>query len=99
MAQMEKIKTRLERLKPLLESRFQIQSIGVFGSFARGEQTSKSDIDILVEFKKTNTIDLFDFMKLEEFLSQELGIKVDLVTKKALKPLIKDEILRETVYA
>lgn len=99
MAQMEKIRTRLEILKPLLERRFQIQSIGVFGSFARGEQTSKSDIDILVEFKKANTIDLFDFMKLEEFLSQELGIKVDLVTKKALKPLIKDEILRETIYA
>ncbi len=96
---MAKIKTILENLKPFLKEQFQVENIGVFGSFARGEQTSESDIDIVVEFCEPNTIDLFDFVKLEEFLSQKLGIKVDLVTKKALKPLIKDEILRETIYA
>jgi predicted nucleotidyltransferase len=98
MKKMAKIKTILEKLKPVLKKQFQVENIGVFGSFARGEQTSKSDIDIVVEFYEPNTIDLFDFVRLEEFLSKELGIKVDLVTKKALKPLIKDQILRETIY-
>jgi predicted nucleotidyltransferase len=98
MKKMAKIKTILEKLKPVLKKQFQVENIGVFGSFARGEKTSKSDIDIVVEFYEPNTIDLFDFVRLEEFLSKELGIKVDLVTKKALKPLIKDQILRETIY-
>jgi predicted nucleotidyltransferase len=98
MKKMAKIKTILEKLKPVLKKQFQVENIGVFGSFARGEQTSKSDIDIVVEFYEPNTIDLFDFVRIEEFLSKELGIKVDLVTKKALKPLIKDQILRETIY-
>jgi predicted nucleotidyltransferase len=99
MRQTAKIKTSLEKLKPILKKQYQVENIGVFGSFARGEQTPKSDVDILVEFSEPNTIDLFDFIKLEEFLSQKLGIKVDLVTKSALKPMIKDQILKETIYA
>ena len=99
MKRIDKIRTSLEKLKPILKERYQVETIGVFGSFARGEQTPKSDIDILVEFFEPNTIDLFDFIRLEEFLSRKLGTKVDLVTKRALKPLIKDQILRETIYA
>ena len=99
MKRIDKIRTSLEKLKPILKERYQVETIGVFGSFARGEQTPKSDIDILVEFSEPNTIDLFDFIRLEEFLSRKLGTKVDLVTKRALKPLIKDQILRETIYA
>jgi len=99
MKRIEEIKTCLEKLKPILKKHYQVETIGVFGSFARGDQTPKSDIDILVEFSEPNTIDLFDFIKLEEFLSRKLGTKVDLVTKSALKPMIKDQILKETVYA
>lgn len=99
MKKIAEITSSLEKLKPILKRRYQVETIGVFGSFARGEDTSKSDVDILVEFSEPNTIDLFDFIRLEEFLSQKLGIKVDLVTKKALKPMIKDQILKETVYA
>jgi predicted nucleotidyltransferase len=91
------VKTKLERLKPILKQRYQVDTIGVFGSFARGEQKPKSDLDIVVEFVQPNTIDLFDFLHLEDFLSNQLGVKVDLVTKNALKPLIKDQILKETV--
>lgn len=98
MKRIEEIKGSLEKLKPILKRRYQVETIGVFGSFARGEDTLKSDVDILVEFSEPNTIDLFDFIRLEEFLSQKLRIKVDLVTKKALKPMIKDQILKETVY-
>jgi uncharacterized protein len=52
-----------------------------------------------VEFSEPNTIDLFDFIELEEVISKKLGIKVDLFTKSALKPMIKEQILKETIYA
>lgn len=99
MKRIEEVKAKLESLKPVLKERYQVETIGVFGSFARGEQTKNSDIDILVEFSQPNTIDLFDFIDLEDFLSKKIGIKVDLVTKNALKPMIKDQILKETIYA
>ena len=99
MKEIDHVRSRLEKLKPVLKERYQVQTIGFFGSYARGEQNEKSDVDILVEFSEPNTIDLFDFIELEEFLSKQLGIKVDLVTKSALKPMIKDQILRETIYA
>jgi predicted nucleotidyltransferase len=93
------VKSKLEKLKPVLRERYQVKTIGFFGSYARGEQSQKSDIDVLVEFVEGNSVDLFDFIELEDFLSKELGIKVDLATKNALKHLIKDEILKETIYA
>lgn len=93
------IKNKLEKLKPVLREQYQVKTIGFFGSYARGEQTPKSDIDVLVEFVEGNSVDLFDFIELEDFLAQQLGIKVDLATMKALKPLIKDQILKETIYA
>ena len=95
----QEIKSKLETLKPILKERYQVKTVGFFGSYARGEQNQKSDLDILVEFNEPNSIDLFDFIELEEFLSKQIGIKVDLATKKALKPLIKDQILKETIYA
>jgi predicted nucleotidyltransferase len=73
-----------------------VQTIGIFGSYVRGEQKKKSDLDILVEFSEP--IGLFKFVELEDFLSQELNLKVDLVMKDALKPRIKDSILKEAIY-
>jgi len=67
-----------------------------FGSVSRGEEGKKSDIDILVEFSKP--LGFFKFIELEIFLSKLIGKKVDLVTKKALKSVIEDEILREVSY-
>jgi predicted nucleotidyltransferase len=99
MTKSQDIKSELQKLKPILKERYQVETIGFFGSYARLEQNKKSDVDILVEFTEPNNIDLFDFIELEEFLSNQLGIKVDLATKKALKPLIKDQILKETIYA
>ena len=99
MTRNQDVKNQLEKLKPLLKERYQVKTIGFFGSYARGEQNRNSDIDILVEFLDDSSIDLFDFIELEDFLSRKLRIKVDLATKKALKPLIKDEILKETIYA
>jgi uncharacterized protein len=93
------IKSKLEQLKPVLRERYQVKAIGFFGSYARGEQNRKSDIDVLVEFVEGNSVDLFDFIELEDFLTSQLGVKVDLATKNALRPLIKDQILKETIYA
>jgi uncharacterized protein len=62
---------------------FNLQMIGVFGSFARNEQNAGSDIDLLVKFKTTPS--LLQIIKIENELSNKLGIKVDLVTKGALK--------------
>ena len=91
----EKLK-RLKELKTEIKKNYFIKKIGVFGSYIRKEEKSESDLDILVEFSKP--IDIFKFMELERFLSEELNIKVDLVSKKALKPFIGREILKEVVY-
>lgn len=82
--------------KKHISERFKVKEIGVFGSYVRGEQNRKSDIDVLVEFAEP--IGFFKFMDLEEYLSGILGAKVDLVSKKALKPYIGARILKEAVY-
>ena len=92
----ENLKSQIEALKPVLRERFKVETIGIFGSYVRGEQKRKSDLDILVEFSETPS--LFEFVELEDFLSQKLGIKVDLVMRDALKPRIRDSILSEAVY-
>ena len=81
---------------PYLREKFNVKSIGLFGSYVRDEQKDKSDIDLLVEFSKP--IGFFKFMELEEYLSKKLGVKVDLVTPDALKPMIKPQVMREIVY-
>jgi len=97
MKKIEEIKETLTKHKEELRERFKVREIGVFGSYVRGEQKKKgSDIDILVEFEEP--IGLFEFMDLEEYLSKLLGTKVDLVSKKALKPRIGEYILKEVVY-
>ena len=98
METLGEIKAQLEELKPILKERFQVDTIGIFGSYSRGEQNKKSDVDIVVTFVEPNNIDLVDFIEIKQFLRRKLKTKVDLVTKKALKPLIKDKILEETIY-
>jgi len=97
MKTLEEIKVQLEHLKPVLREKFEVETIGIFGSYTRGEQSKKSDVDILVEFSEDAEIGFFKFLDLEEFLSRKLGVKVDLVTKDALKPYIGKRILQEVV--
>jgi predicted nucleotidyltransferase len=92
----EQLKSKLEALKPHLIDQYKVETIGFFGSYVRGEQKKTSDLDILVSF--TEAPSLFTFIELEDFLSQQLGIKVDLVMKDSLKPRIKSSILQEAVY-
>ncbi len=78
---------------PELEKRYQVKSLGVFGSWTRDEQRKGSDLDLLVEFFEPPG--MFGFVELEDHLSDLLGVKVDLVTKNALKPRIGRRILEE----
>ncbi len=92
----KKIRGIIIQNKKLLEQAYKVKSIGIFGSYAKGYAHSDSDIDVLVDFYEIP--DMFKFVELEYFLKKLLGRKVDLVTRKALKPLIKSDILRETIY-
>lgn len=95
MKTLDEIKKTLNEHKLYFEEKYNVKSIGIFGSYLRGEQSGQSDIDILIEFHKP--VDLFEFIKLENYLSEILGVKVDLVMKDTLKPRIKDRILKEAV--
>ena len=95
MKNITEIKDIINKQKSLLKSKFQVKSISVFGSYVKSEQNSDSDIDILIEFSKT--IDLIEFIELENYLSDIIGSKVDLVMKSALKSRIKDNILNEAI--
>ena len=95
MTDVEEIKRTLLQHKAELKKKFKVKTIGVFGSYVRGEQKRGSDVDILVEFE--DPIGLFEFMDLEEHISKLLGVKVDLVSKKALKPHIGERILQEVI--
>ena len=76
--------------------KFGIKRIGFFGSVARNEATTGSDVDMLVEFSGPATFDRY--MDLKMFLEQMLGAHVDLVTQKALKPRLREVIEKETIY-
>ena len=88
----------LHTLKSLmldLEKNHGVKSLGVFGSYTRGDTKRKSDLDLLVEFDRVPT--MFEFVRLERYLATILGVKVDLVMKSALKPEIGKRILSEVV--
>lgn len=89
----EKIRSNQDLL-----NEFSIKSLAVFGSVIHGEQNQESDVDILVEFEPDARIGLFKFIKLRNSLSELLGCSVDLVTKDALHPALKDKILTESIY-
>ncbi|MCD6116361.1 nucleotidyltransferase family protein [bacterium] len=93
--ELQKIMSKLNEELPEIKFRYNVSSMEVFGSFIHGEQKARSDLDILVTFKKTPS--LFEFIELEEYLSDLLGLKVDLVMKSSLKPNIGRKILSEAL--
>ena len=95
MKTIEEIKTILLRNKEELKEKFSVHEMALFGSYARGEPSRKSDVDILIEFHETPG--LLKFIRLENYLSDLLGVKVELVTRGALKPFIGKRILKEAV--
>ena len=79
-----------------LSKNFHVRRFGIFGSVAKGTTVEKSDIDMLVEF--TRPISLFQFIALEQKLTELLGSPIDLATPDALKPAVRNTILRQTIY-
>lgn len=96
MQKIDELKKILQNNKKTLKDEYGVIQIGIFGSYTKGNQKKTSDVDILVEFEKA--VDLFTFVQLKNHLSDLLGVNVDLVIKKALKPKIGERILSETVY-
>lgn len=85
----------LRQHRPLLAEEYNVATLEVFGSYVRHEERAGSDLDILVTFTKAPS--LLKFVRLENHLSDALGVKVDLVMKDSLKPEIGKNILREAV--
>jgi hypothetical protein len=92
----EPVPNILTELKSELTEKYYVNQLGIFGSYARGDYNSASDIDVLVEYAQKPS--LFDLIELKDYLSDHLQMKVDLVTKDGLKPQIKETILAEVIY-
>lgn len=95
MRELIELKEIIQQHRQILAQKYKVKTIGVFGSYARGEQTENSDIDILVEFNEPVG---FLFIHLADFLEQILKTKVDLLTPEAIKPNRKKFILEDLLY-
>lgn len=89
------IETRLKAIKPLLANQFHVTKIGYFGSYANGDFNEDSDLDLLVEFSQPVG---WEFFRLERYLEEYLGIKIDLVTLNAIRASMKAKILKDVKY-
>jgi uncharacterized protein len=92
---LEEILEILRQQIPMLTERYSVETLEIFGSYVRSEQKKNSDLDILVTFKQDPS--LLTYIAIENYLSDLLGIKVDLVMKDSLKPKIGQQILREAI--
>jgi predicted nucleotidyltransferase len=95
----EEIIKYLSQNKVFLKETYHCTQIGLFGSFARNEQTEESDVDILVEYEP-NTPNLYDVeIRLKEHLKRQFNRNIDICTKKWINPVFKPLVLKETIYA
>ena len=87
---------KLKADKQNLFNRFKVTKLGVFGSFARGEETPESDVDILVEFSEVPGMK--DFFGAEEHLEKLLDRKIDLVRENAIRPELRESVMSEVIF-
>jgi len=80
---------------PILGEKYHVETIEIFGSYARGEPSQKSDLDLLVVFSQPYS--LWELLDVKEFLSKKLRLKVDLVPKGSIKPILKEQIIEEAI--
>lgn len=95
MKRLEELKQIIEQHRLVLEEKYKVKSIAIFGSYARGEQTQESDVDVMVEFSEPVG---FLFIHLADYLEEILGVKVDLITPEAIKPNRREYIMRDLTY-
>jgi len=93
---LDEIRDILSRHRDELREKYKITEIGIFGSYMRGEQRKRSDIDILVEIGEP--VSLLRFVGIENYLSDLLKTKVDLIPKESIRPELKERILKEVVF-
>jgi len=91
----EDVVAKLRELRLVIATRYKAREIRLFGSFARGEQTAISDIDILAEFDEE--ADLFDLIGLTLYLEDVLQRRVDVVPKSAIRAELREAILHEAI--
>jgi predicted nucleotidyltransferase len=96
MTERDAVITALRAIAPELKAR-SVREVWLFGSAARGELHAASDVDLLIDFEAPVT--LFEFARLRRYLESVLQRPVDLVTRDALKPQLRERILREAVRA
>ena len=95
---LEEVKKILKDHKAEVSRKYKVNEIGIFGSFVRGEQKKRSDIDILVEFDQRNIPGLLKLIEMERYLEKLLKKKVDVVIKSGIRPELRKGILKEVVY-
>jgi len=93
---LDEIRNILNKHREELRQKYNITEIGIFGSYVRGEQKKRSDVDILVEIGEP--VSLLRFVGIENYLSDLLKTKVDLIPKESIRPELKERILKEAVY-
>jgi predicted nucleotidyltransferase len=96
MKTLQEVESILRDQKPIIRQRFKVKGIGIFGSFVRGEQNETSDLDLLIDFEEP--IGIISYVGLQNYLSDKIGERVDLITKSGLKPRISGHILKEVIY-
>lgn len=95
MLTLNEIKQQLSQLKPVLQQKYPLTSLAIFGSYARNEATEKSDVDVLVEFNGKIGI---QFIDLADEIEACLGIRTDVITKNSLKPNYFEHIKEDLIY-
>lgn len=95
MQTLTQIKSQLELFKPKLKQKYPIKDLAIFGSYARGEANEKSDLDLMVEFSKPVG---YQFFELAQELENYLDIKVDLVSKKGIKPAYFESLKADLIH-
>ncbi|PIS37327.1 MAG: nucleotidyltransferase [Nitrospirae bacterium CG08_land_8_20_14_0_20_52_24] len=95
MKSVEKIRTMIRMNQDVLAQRYGVRVVGLFGSYVRGEQRRRSDIDLLVDILRP--VSLLELVGAELYLSEVLGVKVDLIPKRDVREELRETIFRETV--
>ena len=92
---LDELRAELRLLMPTLKKRFKIETIDIFGSYARNEQSEESDVDILVTYSQM--VSFFTVYDLKTYLQRKLRVKVDIISKKFLNPYLKNQVLQEAI--